>query len=373
MDRERLLIVSPYPPPADGIGEHTRALSREWSKTYEIHILTTGRGGVEHAEIEGRPIRIWRVLSRNRNHIRTCIWNIAPTWGYIQYTISSYGTSLSGVHTAAQELRRGAVPFAVGYHEPSREPGALPVIGKRIYRNMLKKSNKTLVFSHNGAASLEKLGGRGVEVVPHGTRTIQIDGAAVAAVQTGFEKPFALAFGFIHPDKGTKHFIEAVAQLQHEGMGIVGVVAGEVRERRGIFKVKEIGDRKHLEALRKLSADLQADIRFVGRVAEGEVAAYLQAAAVNVLAYTNGTQSGVASLITGAGRGAVASNLSGLREQLQDGALYCSPGDSASLAAVLREALQRPVMQALDAAAGRLQAANRYAEVAQRIEDIARA
>jgi glycosyltransferase involved in cell wall biosynthesis len=367
-----MVVISPYPPPADGIGEHTKALCRVWGETYDIHVLTQGRSGVETVSLGETSIQVWRVLSASRGEIRSCLATIRPAWAYTQYTISSYGTCLLGVHRAVRELIGSGVSMGIGYHEPSREPGALPIVGKLIYRRMLSSGGRAIVFSANGLVSLEGLGGWSVETVPHGTSTIEAEAGRVAEIRARIQKPFALAFGFIHPDKGTMHFVEAIAELQRRGHDIRGVVAGEVRERTGLFKIKERGDRKYLAGLKKRAEDLGADIEFIGRVPDDAVGSYIQAAHINVLPYVNGTQSGVASLISGAGRGAVASNLPGLREQFLESALYCSKGDSEALVDTLEQALTAGVMEELDESAALLRERCGYVQVAERIERIAR-
>lgn len=368
---DNVLVVSPYPPPRDGIGEHTKNLARELSKDHNVYVLAPGRGGEEKTDVDGRTVHVLRILGAGRRRLRRRILEIGPAWAYIQYTISSYGSCIRGVHHAARILDEAGCGYAVGYHEPNREPKSLPWLGGRIYKNMLSMGGQPIVFTENAGSALRELGGVPV-VIPHGIKEVREAAAAGEFLEerTG-ERRYCLAFGFIHKDKGTQHLIEAVADLNGRGEDLRVVVAGEVRVRRGIFKIKERGDRRYLEGLKRLAGELGVDVEFRAGLEDSEIGDELRAADVNVLPYTNGTQSGVASLITGAGRGAVASDLAGLVEQLRDSAVYARAGDSAALAAAIHLALTPTKRAELDKAARELLRTGSYRQVAEQIRQAA--
>jgi glycosyltransferase involved in cell wall biosynthesis len=373
MNRERLLVISPWPPPTDGIGEHTRNLVEQWAGRYEVHIIAQGRGGEETVAVGGEDVHIRRCLGRGARAVEEAIGEIEASWAYVQYSISSYGTSLRSVHRAGRVLRESGVPYSVGYHEPSREPQALPVIGGMIYRNMTGLGGRAVVFSRNGGADLKTITGQSAVVVPHGTKTVRAEPEEIEVIREELgEQTTLLVFGFIHPDKGVGHLIEAAHHLRQQGRACTVVVAGEVRERRGVFKLKERGDRRHLEELRTLAEKLGVEARFTGHVESRMIGAYLKAADLNILPYTNGTQSGVASLLVGAERGVVASDLPGLREQLGEAAVYAKAGQSEDLARAIGAALETGRRRDLEEAARGRAAETRYAEVAGRIEEITR-
>jgi glycosyltransferase involved in cell wall biosynthesis len=155
------------------------------------------------------------------------------------------------------------------------------------------------------------------------------------------DRPFALCFGYLHPDKGIEHLIEAVARLRSTAPSPSSnfdvLIAGTVRRRSGIFRGFERWDRAYAAELRRRvdRHGLARQVRFVGFVPGEHVAALFTAARVVVVPCTKVTQSSVLSSAIVAGAPVIASDLPGLRATVGDGGILVAPGDPDALAAAL--------------------------------------
>jgi glycosyltransferase involved in cell wall biosynthesis len=351
--RPTMLVISPWEPPACGIASHTYNLVAYWGETYDVHILSPGN----KAEAENRDgVHVWRSLGGDYQQL---IRNINPTWTYMAFSISSFGRQWNRAR-AALKTAAGFGPVGVGYHEPDREPRALPIVGRSIYRKM-SETGIAVVYSQTAQKSYQALTGRQAVAVPHGCKRLAVDANKTAEIlKRHGGKPFILSFGFVHPDKGQDVLIEAVDILSRaeQGGGSVKapgeptlcVIAGSVRKREGIFKINETRDRRYLNSLKEKARHSGANIEFVEYIPNDELSGYMQAAAVVVLPYRSGSQSGVAGTLISAGRGAVVSDLPGLVEQFKEAGAVCPVGDVAALAEKIAEVLCTGT-ERLDAAA----------------------
>jgi glycosyltransferase involved in cell wall biosynthesis len=118
-------------------------------------------------------------------------------------------------------------------------------------------------------------------------------------------------------------------------------VAGDVRSRKGAFRVFELRDRLHLARVRRTigRAGLGDRVVFTGYVDSGEVRPWFELADAAVLPYRRIEQSGVASLAAAAGTPVIVSDIGGLAEGLGDRRWAFEPRDRQRLASVLAEFL----------------------------------
>lgn len=368
-----IVIITPYPPPADGIGSHSRHIATALSEVYDVHILAPGPkrgGGTETVVLDnGRTLEVARCL-RDRDACSAYLERIGPRWVFCQFAISAFHVATLDAVQAVRSAKQIGARVVIGYHEPSREIPALPIVATMLYRTMLQIGDASVVFSPVAGDALDALGALHVHQVPHGLPVMRGEPAAVQAIRERHGGRFVLALGFIHPDKGIDTLIEAAGMVSADGEPVRYVIAGSPRERHGIFKINGRSDRRHLEQLRTAAARTNASIEFVPYVADQELAAYLQAAAVSVLPYRNGAQSGIASLTIAAGRGAIVSDLPGMRAQFGGGARYFPAGDARALQQQLESVLANG-SDALDQAVLERCANETYHTVARRIAAIA--
>jgi glycosyltransferase involved in cell wall biosynthesis len=344
VSRPRILVLSPYAPPADGIGEHTRALARALAADADVVVGAPGNGGRERdGDVEVRRLLGARAATPGRS--RTLLADVDPDAVYVQFAISAFATALPAVFRICRAARGAGVPVVAAFHEAARELALLPGAGAAIYRGMLALTDVPVVLTPHAAAALAAAGAdvARVAVVPHGVPALAAPPAAeVERVRAayGMGPSPVLALGFVHPDKGADTLLAAVPALAARAPDATVIVAGTPRVRRGPFRAFGRLDRRHHDELRRAAAALPAGrVRFPGFVPAGDLAAVVHAAAVMALPYRRITQSGIAHLAVAAGAPVVASDLPGLRATFGEGARYVAAGDPAALGCALGELL----------------------------------
>jgi glycosyltransferase involved in cell wall biosynthesis len=338
----RLLVVSPYPPPADGIGSHTRMLADALRNHLHIAIAAPG-GGLPVADLGAG---VHRVLAPSRRAARLALLaGFDPDALYLQFSIASYGGSLPGLEHLLRRARRADLPVVTAFHEPHRELAALPVLGRTIYRRIAALTDVAVVYGEPARRALEQaaIGAGRVAEIPHGVPLLPAATTAeIDALRTRerLSERVVLALGFIHPDKGADVLAEAARMVLGTLDDVTFVIAGQPRARRGAFRAFGRADARHLAGLRSQTAWAGDRVRFPGFVGDEDLPALLGAATVMALPYRRITQSGIAHLCVAGAVPAVASRLAGLESTLGDGAVYVPPGEPAPLAAALMAVLE---------------------------------
>jgi glycosyltransferase involved in cell wall biosynthesis len=375
----KVLLVSPYPPCRDGIAMHARHLVQHLQTMHDVEVLTQPdrgsdcgadgddprQGPVVHEQLWPAPHHVVRVARSIRR--------IDPEILHYQFALPALG--MAGlIAIVAGRLARGndrpRIVFTL--HEVRRDVRRLGAAGAALYRLIVRWADAVIVYSEEGrdvladrcAADPQK-----IVVMPHGVATSsepQPTSERLAEIDKRYDlaaSTLVLSFGYVHPHKGTEHLIDAVAMLRSESPellhGVVFLIAGAVRPRRGVFRRFERKDHQYQAFLTKKVAEagLGASVRFVGYVPEGDVDPLFRRAAIAVCPYTDASQSGVLNLAIAAGTPCLVSDLPGLRENLRGGGLLAAPGDAAALAgglarllgdAGLRQRLRRGQEEARD-------------------------
>lgn len=207
-----------------------------------------------------------------------------------------------------------------------------------------------VAHSEHGAARLrEEVGldpGR-VRVIPHGAfdyLTRLPDEKPLPAELEGAEGPVVLSFGLLRPYKGIENLLEAFGEVSGAELWIVG------------------NPRMPVEPLHELAALTGARVRFITRfVEDAEIPAIFRAADLVVLPYLDAEHSGVLYTGLAFGKPLVLSAVGGFPEVAETGAArLVPPGDTAALAAALRELLGDEAARAELAAAARAAAAGPF-------------
>lgn len=318
----KILILSPFPPPTDGIANHTRDIVTVLeARGHEVRILSPGRGENSPAVTRGLTVASRRVDRELAD------WAEAI---FCQFAISALRAGTTGALALMKRARLAGKPVIVAVHEPSREPHLLGPVSWQLYHRALSRASSALVFSLTAEHALLHASFK-PETTPvartvHGVAFVEpptVEEIARVGNKYGVDRTTALQFGFIHPDKGIQLLIAA-----HDPRFRIAV-AGTVRERRGLFRVMGMADKKYEQQIHELDDTSQAQVRWCGFVPGEEMHALVAAAGVLVLPYTKAAQSGIVAVAQSVGAPIVTSPL--LTAQVGDGALIVDPTDAKAL------------------------------------------
>jgi len=220
----------------------------------------------------------------------------------------------------------------------------------RAARHVFSRFDAAVAHSEHGAARLReelRLDPGRVRVIPHGAfeyLTNLPEETPLPEELRGAEGPVVLCFGLLRPYKGLENLLEAFGQVEGAELWIVG------------------NPRMPVEPLHELAALTGARVRFVTRfVDEAEIPAIFRAADLVVLPYLDAEHSGVLYTGLAFGKPLVLSAVGGFPEVAETGAArLVRPGDTAGLAATLRDLIADETARAELAAAARRAAAGPF-------------
>ena len=347
----RILVLTPFPPPPDGIGTHSEHLVDAWARAgAQVLVLTQGVGGERE---EHGAFAVERTLGpRLFDHAFAVASDFEPDLVFCQFAISALTTSVNATLKICRRFKDAGTPVAMAFHEPLREIALLGPIGRWIYGRALAACTAPITFSTGATEALAFApGSQLIAQLPHGIPALvpptDSDIARVRAAY-GLDGPFILNFGFIHPDKGVDVLIAAARQLhRRDGGHVQMVIAGRPRKRSSAFKIFGLIDQRHYGEIRQAAAGLPESVQvsFPPYLPDDDLGALLAAASVVVLPYRRTTQSGVASFVLAAGAPAVVTSLPGLEGAFGDAACYARPDDPVDLARALNEVLDDEELQ----------------------------
>ncbi|MEZ5076490.1 MAG: glycosyltransferase family 4 protein [Solirubrobacterales bacterium] len=217
-------------------------------------------------------------------------------------------------------------------------------------RRVFSRFDAVVAHSEHGARRLREevgLAAERVRVIPHGAfdyLTRLTEEKPLPEELQGAEGPVVLCFGLLRPYKGLENLLEAFGEVEGGELWIVG------------------NPRMPVEPLHELAALTAARVRFVTRfVDDAEVPAIFRAADLVVLPYLDAEHSGVLYTGLAFGKPLVLSAVGGFPEVAELGAArLVRPGDTAGLAAALRELIADEPARAELAAAARAAAAGPF-------------
>ncbi len=337
----RILVLSPYEPPPDGIAKHTSHLVSAWdSAGHTVLVMAQGRHrSIGVAEPFGAHSRVARVLGKiPRRRAWNEVVDFDPDVVFVQFAIAAMSMNLWSIRSLCQQITAARIPVVVAFHEPAREYDLLGFVTRFIYKTMVHVTSVPVAFSVAGRDALID-NGLFAEVIeaPHGTEEVaEISDDELQRVRGLYQlrKPLVLTLGFTNPDKGTDVLLDAAGAIaKSQNNDVQFLIAGSPRQRRGLFRLMERRDVKYqaqLEERAKRSAN--ADIAFCGFIPDDDVKALLFAAEVVALPYRSITQSGIANLALSSRSVVVASDLPGLRSDLGNAAVYVEVGNATAMA-----------------------------------------
>jgi glycosyltransferase involved in cell wall biosynthesis len=343
MNARRIMIVSPWPSPADGIATHSQQLAMALTATgdAEVTVLCRNTGSA----IAGLPgVHVVPALD-SPTAARQTVRRFAPDILYVQFAIPAFGAAVRGVLAACKEAQASGARVVVVFHEAIREYERLGRACAPLYRSLLARCDVPVVLTPAAVDVLVRFGAKRSSIMelPHGIRALPAGDVTPPWPIAGDPRPVVLCLGFIHPDKGIDTAIAAVQRLVKgdDPLPVRLVIAGSVRRRRGLFRLFGAVDIRHEADLvgQVRAFGLSGSVEFVGFLPEPSMVAALSSATAVLVPYRSTTQSGIAALTSAAGTPVVASDLPGLRSALGDGAVYVTPGNPLALAAAIRTVL----------------------------------
>jgi glycosyltransferase involved in cell wall biosynthesis len=337
----RILVLSPFEPPADGIAKQTAHLVDAWEAAGHL-VLVLSPGGqrtISEAEFVGVHSKVARVLGQYpRRRTWKEVIEFEPDMVFVQFAIAAMNVSCWSVRHLCKKAFDANIPVVVAYHEPDREFNLLRFASRMIYKSMARVTNVAVVLSSSGKDALIKneLFDDAVEV-RHGTGgVVEVTDIDIQRVRNSYDvkKPLVLTLGFISAEKGVDVLVSAASAIAlSRDNDVQFLIAGSPRKRRGIFRIMGRRDVKCRERLEDQARSLpNVDIAFSDYIANEDVHALLFVADVVVLPYRSITQSGIANLAIESRSVVVASDLPGLRSDLGDAAKYVEVGNPTAMA-----------------------------------------
>jgi glycosyltransferase involved in cell wall biosynthesis len=346
----RILLLSPWCPPPDGVGFHSLALVMSWRAAgHDMLVVTSGSEDPQFSSLgppnddEVRVVKALRLAPRRAT--TRLLRSFKPDVVIVQFTIASQSTTLLSTLWLMNVAKRSGLPVVVAFHEPAREINRLGPLTRWIYRVAARNTTYPVVYSPAGGEALARFGiFTHVDEVPHGSvSSTEVTAEDVARVRDRYaiRAPLVLSLGFAHPDKGTELLVAASSEVSRLLEGDVQfLIAGSSRERRGIFRLMGRADQRfHRMLLERISCLKGVSIDVCGFVPDSDMAPLLYVAAAVVLPYRRATQSGIANLALGVGAVIVASDIPELRGDLGDAARYFHSGSIANLTETLQSTL----------------------------------
>lgn len=340
----RVLLIAPYPPVPDGIGVYTRVIARG------LEAAGHGVGVVAARPLAGYPGEVLAGLPsspRSLTGVLEVVERFAPDVVHLQFAVAAFGQRGPSVISLVRRLHDAGIPVVVTFHEVTRDTALLRQAGRWIYRSLTRVTDAAVVHTSGAADAIISIGGPtgplvtviGIHQAAPPPATVTVDELRLRHRLGGHT--VLLAFGFVHVDKGLDDLVAALAEMfeQHPDSrsNVRLVVAGQVRRRRGVFRVFELRDHLHLARVRAAIARHRVgdEVVFSGYVPDGEVQPWLKLADAVVMPYRRIEQSAVASLAAAIGVVVLPSTVGGLVELFDGSPWSYPPADRHALAEVL--------------------------------------
>jgi glycosyltransferase involved in cell wall biosynthesis len=348
----KILYVSPYPPGRDGIGNYTWVLAHAARRlNNETRIL------VPYAA-PGMPVEVigmLRTAGRGYRQLQGLSGSWRPDVIHVQFAVAAFGMrTLAVLRWMALVHRKLNIPIVVTLHESVTETARLGPLARAVHRRLIASCDHVIIHSDAASAALAaeiQVPAGKLSIIPHpdaGPRPASLSARDLRSRYGLGTARVLLTFGFIHKDKGLEDLVRALPIVRStkpdclEGVRVV--IAGDVRPRRGAFRIMEIPDRRYLARLQQLimRSGLRDLVTMTGYVPDDEVASWFGLADAVVLPYRRAEQSGVLGLARTYGLPALASAVGGLVEQMGHASWSFPPSQPGALAEAIISFLGTP-------------------------------
>lgn len=351
----RIAFVTVYTPSRNGIADYAAklvgALGRTKEDKPEVDVYSLARDGIsqkgQRAILSMDPRswrRLWAELSGGQYDII-----------HLQFDLSTYLLLIGPLFLVLGAVRLAGGPRIVAtYHDAYADRRLYGWLSVGFYYIFSRLFHRVYVHSHLAEDCLitqYHVPRKKVFRIDHGTFEFPNHDRKHDEMRSRWglgESPVVLSFGYIYKSKGIGILIEAMRILADSGGTLPRVViAGEIPERHGIFRILQARNRRYLVELKNKVRDsgLSESITFIGYVEDADLYSLFTLAEVAVLPYLVVDQSGVLNIAIAAGTPVIASNIGGLGETLADVGITVTPGSSTELAQELDRLLASPHMQ----------------------------
>lgn len=344
----KICIISPYPPQKDGIGIYSKKiadlLAADKNKVFVISTPSY------------KSKKIFRYISFSIFDFIKAILLLQKERQdiiHVQYAIPAFGIYNIPILVLLAYIKiAGFGKSVVTFHEVKRETDLLGYFGKLYFQVFSKLFAQILVHTQEAQKILTVNCGIAkskIRIIPHGIYSFskKADFRTQIIKKYGIkDKHLILFFGYIHIDKGIQYLIRAILQLKKSSPQFIKncavLIAGTVRERKGLFKIFEKKDRYYFEDLKKMvnEFDLSNVIKFTGHIEDKYVYSLFKLSKVVVLPYEKTEQSGVLNIALAAGRPVIASAIGGLKETLAEAGILVQPGNYQQIAQALKKLVE---------------------------------
>jgi glycosyltransferase involved in cell wall biosynthesis len=293
--RRVLLVTGEYPPDEGGVADYTRCLAAALADLGHTVDVLTGRGRLEDAP--ARRVTVHRVLRRwgwgLLPSMRRVVATLQPDVVHVQYQTAAFDMQ-PAVNTLAWWLRKTtSVKTAVTYHDV-KVPYLFPKAGslrETVTFLPARWSHLTIATNAEDWATLRSHGRTWrLALVPIGSNVPDAPPAGYDRDawrrEQGLSPASALLayFGFLNASKGGRVLVDLLGQLRAAGQDARLVMIGG---RTGASDPNNAAYLAEFEA-DVASAGLTGAVLWTGHVSPTEVSAWLRAADVAVLPYTDG-------------------------------------------------------------------------------------
>ncbi|MDE3192645.1 MAG: glycosyltransferase [Chloroflexota bacterium] len=337
----RICAVTPYPPPASGVGDYGELMAAELTRHPRVDSITVlaDRGAGLGGQGAARIVDVRRAWSRDAlipTELVRQIERLRPDVVWFNFGLTMFGTRplsvLSGLSLPLLVKLLG-YPVVVTLHEmPALADLASLAIPRLRGRVAGWAAMRLLLCADEVIVTLDRyrrhLGARhragNVTHIPHGLwrrpePLAEADGASV------------LVFGTFGPHKDPRLVLDAVRRIRRRARRVRLLVAGTDHPRFPGF-------------MARLAPQLEGDDEWAGYVPAGALPALFGRATLVVVPSTASTgSSGVIHRAVGHARPVVVSDLPDFRALAAEEGLalaWASPGDAAALAAAIDELLE---------------------------------
>ncbi len=310
---ERILVVGPYPPWRDGIGNYAvQQVKALRSAGHHVEVLSP-RPSAAHHHLDLVGPRHMAAFARLLRRFDRAIVHFHPDVFYPHP--ATPGQRLSQGLALAAALRCGP-PVELRLHEIDHRWGTEGGPAAAATRTMLRSAGTVAVHDRVQAGLLVESFGlppERVQVVDHGAgfvrRTTADRQRARQTLGIDQQAKVFLCIGFIAPHKGFDRALHAFRRLGVEGDGVQLHIVGAVNT-----DSPEIAD--HADLLRRLAATIPGAHLHLGYVGDEMFDRWIVAADCVVLPYRRIWSSSVAERAALYDRPVIATSVGGLPEQL---------------------------------------------------------
>lgn len=351
----KICHISTYPPEKDGVAVYTSKIVNLLQKKGIDNKIISFK---EKKEKNSEDKKIYPILGKSPLYLFTAyktLKKINPEIIHIQYAISMY--RLLGIFLWILILfykKTNKIIIVSTFHEVKRDTDKLGKIGYFYYGQISKAIDQIYVLTMQSKKILSEkcnVKKEKIKIIPHGIYKFDDEENLAKTIRKNLkinQKKVILYFGYIGKDKGIEYFIKSAYHFFKKNPSLKGniifLIAGEVRPRKGLFKIFQKKDKDYLSFLHNevTRYNLEKNILFTGYVENKNLYSLFKLSKIVVMPYKNAEQSGVLNWALASGKPIIASDVGGLKETLYKVGILVPSCDSKQIAYEIDKLLSNP-------------------------------